>query len=181
MCDTKITYFMEIICPHIQSDSPVAFSHLCPQVQNDVLSNMIQLLTIWCPGTQILLATEWWHPPLLVVWELCSWKSICQLVEHLCSCSCRGVSSVTKCLAFGFQKVLLLASFISSKATDKLVLRVFDNTIVRLGSRRCVVHNLVFTTYYFCLYVIHFDLLASSKAFTIKHLTFFHYQFQWKQ
>ena len=40
--------------------------------------------------------------------HLCSWRSNCQ---HLCSCSCRCVSSVRMCLACGHQKLILFGSF----------------------------------------------------------------------
>lgn len=39
--DTKITDFAVIICPHIQSDSSVAFSQLHSQFRNDALVNVL--------------------------------------------------------------------------------------------------------------------------------------------
>ncbi len=43
--DTKITDFAVIICPHIQSNCPLAISQLHPQLRNDVLLN---ILGIFC-------------------------------------------------------------------------------------------------------------------------------------
>ena len=79
-----------------------------------------------------------------------------------------SVSSATICQARSYQKLILSGTFYKQQSCLHIPLTVSDATNflpnIQIGLELRIFHNWVFSTFYFCLNVVGFDVQASSSS-----------------